>query len=32
MRGFTMSERAFNEAERAVNYMINQKSKYKRSS
>jgi len=25
MRGFTMSERAFNEAEKAVNYMINQK-------
>ena len=25
MRGFTMSERAFNEAERAVNYMINQR-------
>ena len=25
MRGYSMSERAFNEAERAVNYMINQK-------
>ena len=25
MRGFTMSDKAFNEAEKAVNYMINQK-------